>query len=268
VAANHSTRASLEALGEPKIDATLAGVGRATNGHAAETDVDDDPDRTANLSLGAATSDGQRLRVLRPHARGGLGEVFVAFDTELRREVALKQILDAHADDPVSRQLFLLEAEVTGGLEHPGIVPVYALGAYSPWSEALTCKRRRVATGAATPETGPESAEAWKPPTASATAVRLQEIDDVDAGWQLDQALSEPQEQLFDLGGRGVGLGLADLPDGEGVPLTSVRDLAVLAVALALNGSHRGCPPGQRHRDVTPAVAVESQKGRIRRSCN
>ena len=50
--------------------------------------------------------------------------------TELHREVALKQILDHHADDPTSRQRFLLEAEVTGGLEHPGIVPVYGLGTY------------------------------------------------------------------------------------------------------------------------------------------
>ena len=46
------------------------------------------------------------------------------------REVALKQILDHHADDPTSRQRFLLEAEITGGLEHPGIVPVYGLGTY------------------------------------------------------------------------------------------------------------------------------------------
>ena len=44
--------------------------------------------------------------------------------------MALKQILDQHADDPASRQRFLLEAEVTGGLEHPGIVPVYGLGTY------------------------------------------------------------------------------------------------------------------------------------------
>ena len=35
-----------------------------------------------------------------------------------------------HADDPASRQRFLLEAEITGGLEHPGIVPVYGLGTY------------------------------------------------------------------------------------------------------------------------------------------
>ena len=44
--------------------------------------------------------------------------------------MALKQILDQHADDPTSRQRFLLEAEITGGLEHPGIVPVYGLGTY------------------------------------------------------------------------------------------------------------------------------------------
>src|SRR5262249_40350052 len=70
-------------------------------------------------------------RVLRPHARGGLGAVFVALDEELHREVALKHILDRHADDPVSRARFLLEAEITGGLEHPGIVPVYGLGTYA-----------------------------------------------------------------------------------------------------------------------------------------
>jgi eukaryotic-like serine/threonine-protein kinase len=80
---------------------------------------------------GDAGPAGGRYRVLRPHARGGLGEVFVALDAELNREVALKQILDRHADDPVSRQRFLVEAEITGGLEHPGIVPVYGLGTYS-----------------------------------------------------------------------------------------------------------------------------------------
>jgi eukaryotic-like serine/threonine-protein kinase len=42
--------------------------------------------------------------------------------------VALKQIQDRHCDHPESRARFLLEAEITGGLEHPGIVPVYGLG--------------------------------------------------------------------------------------------------------------------------------------------
>jgi WD40 repeat protein/serine/threonine protein kinase len=70
----------------------------------------------------------RRYEILRPHAHGGLGEVFVALDQELHREVALKEIDERHADDPRSRGRFVREAEITGGLEHPGIVPVYGLG--------------------------------------------------------------------------------------------------------------------------------------------
>jgi serine/threonine-protein kinase len=119
-----STRDSLAQIGDLQLDASLAQVGLGS------TARDGDPDRTATYSVGTATSEGQRFRVLRPHAQGGLGAVFVAVDAELHREVALKQILDHHADDPISRQRFLLEAEITGGLEHPGIVPVYGLGTY------------------------------------------------------------------------------------------------------------------------------------------
>ena len=71
-----------------------------------------------------------RFRILRPHAKGGLGEVFLAQDQELNREVALKEIQAQYAGHLDSRSRFMLEAEVTGGLEHPGIVPVYALGHY------------------------------------------------------------------------------------------------------------------------------------------
>jgi tetratricopeptide (TPR) repeat protein/serine/threonine protein kinase len=77
------------------------------------------------------SSSGIRYTKVRDHAKGGLGVVFVARDRELNREVALKEIQDLHADDPVSRARFLVEAEVTGGLEHPGIVPVYGLGSYA-----------------------------------------------------------------------------------------------------------------------------------------
>ena len=74
---------------------------------------------------------GMRFRILRPHAKGGLGQVSVALDEELRREVALKEIHPEHAHREESRGRFLVEAEVTGGLEHPGIVPVYSLGTYA-----------------------------------------------------------------------------------------------------------------------------------------
>jgi len=69
-----------------------------------------------------------RFEILRSHAWGGLGEVYVAQDRELNREVALKKMHERHAGSADSRMRFLLEAEITGRLEHPGIVPVYGLG--------------------------------------------------------------------------------------------------------------------------------------------
>ena len=78
--------------------------------------------------LGSPTTPGGRFRILRPHAQGGLGVVSVAFDEELHREVALKEIQERYATETQSRLRFFLEAEITGGLEHPGIVPVYGLG--------------------------------------------------------------------------------------------------------------------------------------------
>jgi eukaryotic-like serine/threonine-protein kinase len=125
IPAGQSTRQSLARIGDDDIEVSLGHVGSSQ-----PSTEDGDTDRTTSDSVGTATSDGQRFRVLRPHARGGLGAVFVALDSELNREVALKQILDHNADDTTSRQRFLLEAEITGGLGHPGIVPVYGLGTY------------------------------------------------------------------------------------------------------------------------------------------
>ena len=42
----------------------------------------------------------------------------------------LKEILLKHASNVVSRERFIAEAEITGNLEHPGVVPVYGLGTY------------------------------------------------------------------------------------------------------------------------------------------
>jgi tetratricopeptide (TPR) repeat protein len=72
-----------------------------------------------------------RYRKVRYHAGGGLGDVFVAEDTELHRDVALKEIKPDRAGRADHRGRFVLEAEVTGRLEHPGIVPVYGLGLYA-----------------------------------------------------------------------------------------------------------------------------------------
>jgi tRNA A-37 threonylcarbamoyl transferase component Bud32 len=58
---------------------------------------------------------------------GGLGEVHLAEDTELHRQVALKRIQGRYARDPESRRRFLREAEITARLAHPGVVPIYGL---------------------------------------------------------------------------------------------------------------------------------------------
>ncbi len=115
-------RQDLRAIADPDLDASVAHLGAA----AGTTD----PMETLPPSVGSSSSAGQRFRILRLHDSGGLGEVYVARDEELNREVALKQIKESYADNHEGRSRFLLEAEVTGGLEHPGIVPVYGLGHY------------------------------------------------------------------------------------------------------------------------------------------
>ncbi len=69
-----------------------------------------------------------RYRKLHYHKGGGQGQVYLAEDTELQRRVALKEIKPKYADDPETQQRFLLEARITGNLQHPGVVPVYGLG--------------------------------------------------------------------------------------------------------------------------------------------
>ena len=59
---------------------------------------------------------------------GNLGELYFARDTELNRTVVAKYIKPERANENLTQALFHLEGEVTGCLEHPGIVPVYGLG--------------------------------------------------------------------------------------------------------------------------------------------
>jgi serine/threonine-protein kinase len=69
----------------------------------------------------------ERYTLTRLHARGGIGQVWLARDSALGREVALKELRPERANNPDLWARFLEEARITGQLEHPSIVPVYEL---------------------------------------------------------------------------------------------------------------------------------------------
>ncbi len=119
-----STIEQIAQLDDPEVNGALARQGLLP---PVERGRQADAGRESDGAYGASWIE-DRFLIIRPHARGGLGQVFVAIDRDLGREVALKQIRPAFADNEGSRARFVREAEVTGGLEHPGIVPVYALG--------------------------------------------------------------------------------------------------------------------------------------------
>ena len=66
------------------------------------------------------------------HARGGIGQVWLAYDADLHRDVALKELRPEQVNNPTALDRFLDEARITGQLEHPGAVPVYELIRQSP----------------------------------------------------------------------------------------------------------------------------------------
>jgi eukaryotic-like serine/threonine-protein kinase len=93
-----------------------------------------DPEATVNTGpesepIGPEETGGRcRYVWTRPHARGGIGQVWLAYDTNLEREVALKELLPESTYNPPVRARFMAEARITGQLAHPGVVPVYEVG--------------------------------------------------------------------------------------------------------------------------------------------
>jgi eukaryotic-like serine/threonine-protein kinase len=63
--------------------------------------------------------------ILAPLGAGGMGEVYRAKDTKLKREVALKVLPEAFAADPERMARFQREAEVLASLNHPNIAQIY-----------------------------------------------------------------------------------------------------------------------------------------------
>ena len=90
-----------------------------------------------------------RLQLLGEVARGGMGAVLKGRDPDIGRDVAVKVLLDSHRDKPDLIRRIIEEAQIGGQLQHPGIVPIYELGAFTdcrPYFAMKLVKGRTLST--------------------------------------------------------------------------------------------------------------------------
>ncbi len=125
----------------------------STRTHASSCD---EPARTTRLSTTASPdppepsgergsdpvreSSTPRYEVVGELGRGGMGQVLLVLDREIGREVAKKRVLVGSESEAGERR-FLREAQVTGQLEHPNIIPVYDMGNDPDGARFYTMKR-------------------------------------------------------------------------------------------------------------------------------
>jgi serine/threonine protein kinase len=73
---------------------------------------------------------GDRYQLQGEIARGGMGAVLRGRDVDLGRDLAIKVLLEKHAQRVDVRRRFIEEAQIGGQLQHPGVVPVYDIGRF------------------------------------------------------------------------------------------------------------------------------------------
>ena len=89
---------------------------------------DDDQTRSfTNLAAGTKVS---HYTIISKIGAGGMGEVYLAEDSQLDRKVALKFLPPHLSQDQDSRARFTREAKAAAKLDHPNIVPVYEVGEF------------------------------------------------------------------------------------------------------------------------------------------
>lgn len=117
---------------DPDRTLPLVDGGTAEDGH--DTTLPDPQSRMTGTFRGEESTPGQvaqdplpddRYRIMRTLGEGGMGRVYLVYDSDLKREVALKVIRAERS--ALLRERFLEEAQVLGQLEHPNIVPIHDL---------------------------------------------------------------------------------------------------------------------------------------------
>jgi serine/threonine-protein kinase len=80
------------------------------------------------MTIGPGTELGERYELGHQIGSGGMASVYLAYDTVLDREVAVKVLADRFAADQAFVERFRREASAAAGLNHPNIVAVYDRG--------------------------------------------------------------------------------------------------------------------------------------------
>lgn len=68
---------------------------------------------------------GSPYKFIEPLGEGGMGEVFLAFDSRLKRQVAIKRLKESRLESNASRQRFQRESQLIASLNHQAIVQIY-----------------------------------------------------------------------------------------------------------------------------------------------
>jgi eukaryotic-like serine/threonine-protein kinase len=84
-----------------------------------------------------SSRDPNRYEICGVHGQGGLGRVLIAYDRDLGRPVAVKELLRS---SPRNETRFVREARITARLEHPAIVPVHDAGCWPNGESFYTMK--------------------------------------------------------------------------------------------------------------------------------
>ncbi len=75
-----------------------------------------------------------RYEIVKPLGKGAMGMVYLAHDTKLERDVALKVMVAQIADDPELKRRFEREAKAVAKMSHPNVVAVFDLGSHTDGS--------------------------------------------------------------------------------------------------------------------------------------
>ena len=99
--------------------------------HAVDSEPLADSDRPSwNTVFQRNSMVSKRYRVLRLIARGGMGEVYEAYDTALQERVALKTVTSTACDSVQALRLLKAEVQLARRISHPNVCRIYDLGSH------------------------------------------------------------------------------------------------------------------------------------------